>query len=33
MHRLRSFVLNDLTPKLSSKIPMLDKNLFTIRPQ
>jgi hypothetical protein len=26
-------VLNDLTPKLSSKIPMLDKNLFTIRPQ
>jgi hypothetical protein len=33
MHRLRSLVLNDLTPKLSSKIPMLDKNLFTIRPQ
>ena len=25
-----SFVLNGLAPKLSSKIPMLDKNLFTM---
>jgi hypothetical protein len=28
-----SFALNGLAPKLSSKIPMLDRNLFTIRPQ
>jgi hypothetical protein len=33
MHCFVSFDLNALAPKLSSMIPTLDKNLFTIRPR
>src|SRR5262249_19746241 len=33
MRCCRCRVLNGLAPKLSSVIPVLDKNLFTIRPQ
>jgi hypothetical protein len=33
MHACGSFVFNGLAPKLSSVIPMLDENLFTIRPR